>query len=328
VVLPAFSAVRAASNSVRTSARRPSGAAFADREPGLRAYLVLQRLGGQREGLDRAEAGLGAAGGGEARVPDSPTTPTSAASSAPIAAMAKSRLRTVQRRTALIERPLAGPLSPVDPVRVDLKDRRPGSAATFRSWQPGRQRRVGRDGSTAMTGIEEHGSAEQRLAAMGIELPGVFPAAGNYLGVKRHRDLLYVSGHGPLRVDEQGRLPGRTDREIPPEAIAGNLVRGKVGADVTVEQAREAARLTGLFLLAALRAELGSLDRVASVLKVFGMVNCTPGFTATPAVIDGCSDLLVRVFGRETGAHARSAIGVAELPFDICVEIEMVVAAG
>ena len=179
-----------------------------------------------------------------------------------------------------------------------------------------------------MTGTEGRGSAEQRLAEMGIELPGVFPAAGNYLGVKRHGDLLHVSGHGPLRVDDQGRLPGRSDREIPPEAIAGSLVRGKVGADVTAEQAREAARLTGLFLLSTLRAELGSLDRVTSVLKVFGMVNCAPGFTATPAVIDGCSDLLVRVFGRETGAHARSAIGVAELPFDICVEIEMIVAAG
>jgi enamine deaminase RidA (YjgF/YER057c/UK114 family) len=177
-----------------------------------------------------------------------------------------------------------------------------------------------------MTMGENREPAEQRLAGMGIELPGVFPAAGNYLGVKRHRDLLYVSGHGPLRVDAHGRLPGRTDREVPPEAIAANLVRGKVGRDLTVADAREAARLTGLFLLAALRAELGSLDRVVSVLKVFGMVNCAPGFTATPAVIDGCSDLLVSVFGPQAGAHARSAIGVAELPFDICVEIEMVVA--
>lgn len=176
-----------------------------------------------------------------------------------------------------------------------------------------------------MTGERE--SAEQRLAAMGIELPGVFPAAGSYLGVKRHRDLLYVSGHGPVRVDARGRLPGRTDREIPPAALAGNLVRGKVGRDVSIEQAREAARLTALFLLSALRGELGSLDRVSSVLKVFGMVNCAPGFTTTPAVIDGCSDLLVEVFGARVGAHARSAIGVAELPFDICVEIEMVVAA-
>ncbi|GAA3920472.1 RidA family protein [Actinoplanes auranticolor] len=151
-------------------------------------------------------------------------------------------------------------------------------------------------------------------AYLGGRLPGAAPT-------DRERER-------PLRVDDQGRLPGRSDREIPPEAIAGSLVRGKVGADVTAEQAREAARLTGLFLLSTLRAELGSLDRVTSVLKVFGMVNCAPGFTATPAVIDGCSDLLVRVFGRETGAHARSAIGVAELPFDICVEIEMIVAAG
>ena len=169
-------------------------------------------------------------------------------------------------------------------------------------------------------------SAEERLAGLGIELPGVFPAAGTYLGAKRHHDLLHVSGHGPLRVDARGRLPGRTDRAIPPEAIASALVQGKVGRDVSLEDAREAARLTGLFLLSTVRAELGSLDRVSSVLKVFGMVNCAPGFTATPAVIDGCSGLLIDVFGPEVGAHARSAIGVAELPFDICVEIEMVVA--
>ena len=178
-----------------------------------------------------------------------------------------------------------------------------------------------------MTETETPGTAEERLAAQGITLPGVFPGAGHYRGVRRHRDLLYVSGHGPLRVDEQGRLPGRTDREIPPEAIAGALVRGKVGQDVSAEEAREAARLTGLFLLSALRAELGSLDRVTAVLKVFGMVNCAPGFSATPPVLDGCSDLLISVFGPEVGAHARSAVGVAELPFDICVEIEMVVAA-
>jgi enamine deaminase RidA (YjgF/YER057c/UK114 family) len=93
-----------------------------------------------------------------------------------------------------------------------------------------------------------------------------------------------------------------------------------------VEEAREAARFTGLFLLSALRAEVGSLDRVRSVLKLFGMVNCAPGFTNTPAVIDGCSDLLVEVFGEEVGRHARSAVGMAELPMNISVEIEMVVA--
>ena len=87
-----------------------------------------------------------------------------------------------------------------------------------------------------------------------------------------------------------------------------------------------AALLIGLFLLAALRAHAGSLDRVRSVVKVFGMVNCAPGFTNTPGVIDGCSDLLVEVFGEEVGSHARSAVGMAELPLNIPVEIEMIAA--
>jgi enamine deaminase RidA (YjgF/YER057c/UK114 family) len=81
-------------------------------------------------------------------------------------------------------------------------------------------------------------------------------------------------------------------------------------------------------MLASLRGEIGSLDRVRSVLKVFGMVNCAPGFNQTPAVIDGCSELLIEVFGEAIGSHARSAVGMAELPFDIAVEIEMVVAIG
>ncbi|GAA3341086.1 RidA family protein [Amorphoplanes nipponensis] len=179
-----------------------------------------------------------------------------------------------------------------------------------------------------MTANQERESAEERLAGLGLELPQPMPPAGSYLGVKRHGELLYVSGHGPVRVDDRGRLPGRADREIAWADVPANLVRGKVGRDVTAGQAHEAARLTGLFLLAAVRAEAGSLDRVASVLKVFGMVNCAPGFTATPAVLDGCSELLVSVFGPRVGQHARSAIGVAELPFDICVEIEMVVALG
>lgn len=90
-----------------------------------------------------------------------------------------------------------------------------------------------------------------------------------------------------------------------------------------VEAGREAARLTALSILATVRDVLGSLDRVRQVVKVFGMVNCAPGFTGTPAVIDGCSTLLVEVFG-EAGRHARSAVGMAELPFDIAVEIEAI----
>ena len=113
------------------------------------------------------------------------------------------------------------------------------------------------------------------------------------------------SGAGPIRAD-------------------GTFVTGKVGRDVDLDAAKEAARLTGLQLLAILRAQLGSLDRVARVVKTLGMVNCAPGFNRTPAVIDGCSELLIDVFG-DAGRGARSAVGMAELPFDIAVEIELVV---
>jgi enamine deaminase RidA (YjgF/YER057c/UK114 family) len=103
------------------------------------------------------------------------------------------------------------------------------------------------------------------------------------------------------------------------------MVTGKVGdGGLALDDAREAARLAGLQLLAVLQAELGDLGRVRQVVKLFGMVNCAPGFNQTPAVINGCSDLLVDVLG-ERGRGARSAVGLAELPFDICVEIEAVV---
>jgi len=105
-------------------------------------------------------------------------------------------------------------------------------------------------------------------------------------------------------------------------------VTGKVGTDLDLDDARRAARLVALNLLATLRRELGSLDAVRRVVKVLGMVNCSPGFNQMPAVIDGCSDLLVAVFGDEIGRHARSAVGMAELPFGIPVEIEMVVEVG
>jgi enamine deaminase RidA (YjgF/YER057c/UK114 family) len=114
-----------------------------------------------------------------------------------------------------------------------------------------------------------------------------------------------VGGHGPVSGE--------------------HVVTGKVGRDLSVEEAAAAARTTGLSLLATMRAELGDLDRVRRIVKVFGMVNVAPGFNRTPAVIDGCSDLLVEVFG-DAGRHTRSAVGLAELPFDIAVEIELVAA--
>ena len=147
-------------------------------------------------------------------------------------------------------------------------------------------------------------SHEDRLDAAGIELPGGYDPAGLYVPAVLTGNLLHVGGHGPVRAD-------------------GSRVTGKVGDDVDLDAAREAARLTGLQILRSVRAELGSLDRVARVVKVFGMVNCAPGFNRTPAVIDGCSELFHEVFA-EAGVHTRSAVGMAELPFDIATEIEAI----
>jgi enamine deaminase RidA (YjgF/YER057c/UK114 family) len=166
-------------------------------------------------------------------------------------------------------------------------------------------------------------SPEDRLRDLGITLPGMYSAIGTYRAAKREGNLVYVSGHGPLDLD---RLSGDPGEAISFESGLGALIQGKVGSDIALEDARAAARTVGLFLLAALRAELGSLDHVTSIVKVFGMVNAAPGFTDTPSVIDGCSNLLVEVFGDAIGSHARTAIGVAELPLNIPVEIEMVVA--
>ena len=142
-----------------------------------------------------------------------------------------------------------------------------------------------------------------RLQALGIVLPPVFAPAGSYLGCVIDEGLVYVSGHGPI--------------------AGGDMIRGKVGGGLTLQQGHHAARMTALSILATLQAELGDLDRIQRIVKVFGMVNVAPGFNQTPAVIDGCSEVLLEIFG-DSGRHARSAIGVAELPFSIAVEIELV----
>ena len=154
------------------------------------------------------------------------------------------------------------------------------------------------------------GRTDERLAELGLELPAPFAPPR---GVEFKFDLVrvsgataYVSGHGPVDGDR-------------------TLVQGKVGDAVSVEEAAEAARLTGLAILASLRAELGDLDRVSGWTKALGLVNCAPGFNKMPAVVNGFSQLILDVFG-DAGHHARSAIGVAELPFDWPVEVEAVVA--
>jgi enamine deaminase RidA (YjgF/YER057c/UK114 family) len=141
---------------------------------------------------------------------------------------------------------------------------------------------------------------------IGDPLPAPRPPQGNYVPAVRVGDLLFLSGAGPA-------LP------------EGGWVLGKIGpGGLDLTEARAAARLTGLQLLATLQAELGDLDRVERVVKLFGMINCAPGFDLTPQVIDGCSDVLVEVLG-ERGRGARSAVGMAELPIGIAVEIEAVV---
>jgi enamine deaminase RidA (YjgF/YER057c/UK114 family) len=150
---------------------------------------------------------------------------------------------------------------------------------------------------------------EQRLEELGLALPAVFSPPP---GVEFRFDLVrvsggnaYVSGHGPLDGSEV-------------------LMQGKVGADVTPEQGYEAARLTALSVFASLQRELGDLERATRWVKVLGLVNCAPGFSATPGVVNGFSDLVRELWG-DAGHHARSAIGVAELPFDIPVEAEAIV---
>ena len=148
-------------------------------------------------------------------------------------------------------------------------------------------------------------SPEQRLRERGIELPKAASPVANYVPFARMGNLIFLSGQVP-------RMPD------------GTLATGKVGKDVTVADAYQHARLTGLALLALMREAAGSLDKVVRVGKIVGMVNATPEFTDHPKVINGCSDLLVEVFG-DRGRHARSAVGMGSLPFNITVEIEAVI---
>ena len=144
---------------------------------------------------------------------------------------------------------------------------------------------------------------EQKLNALGLALPEIPKPVANYVSNKRAGDLLYMSGQGPRRND-------------------GVMHTGKVGKDVTVKQAYEHAKLVGLGLLAAMKQATGDLSKI-EVIKVLGMVNGTPDFAEHPAVINGCSDLLVEVLG-DKGRHARSAVGMGSLPGHITVEIEAV----
>lgn len=153
------------------------------------------------------------------------------------------------------------------------------------------------------------GHIESRLQALGLVLPPPLATppgvALPFPWIRRIGHRALISGHGPQNAD-------------------GSLAEpfGKLGRELTLEQGYRAARLTGLAMLGSLQRAIGDLDRVSAWVRVFGMVNAAPGFNRMPAVINGFSDLIVELYGPDAGAHARSAVGLAELPFDIPVEIE------
>ena len=146
-------------------------------------------------------------------------------------------------------------------------------------------------------------SAESQLIALGLTLPPAPPKGGVYKPVVIVGNVAYISGHGPYLAD-------------------GGMIRGRVGEDMDLAEAHAAARQTGLALLATLRKELGSLDRIKRVVKLLGMVNSTPEFTDHPKVSNGCSELFAQIWGEENGVGARSAVGMGSLPGQIAVEIE------
>lgn len=148
-------------------------------------------------------------------------------------------------------------------------------------------------------------SANENIKNLGIELPNAPKPAGNYIGGVQVGNLLFLSGAGPHKGN-------------------GEFVIGKVPSERTIEEAYEAARIVGLNQLANLKALIGDLDRVKRVVKVLGMVNADPDFKEHPAVMDGFSDLMAEVFG-ESGRGARSAVGMGSLPFQITVEVELIV---
>lgn len=165
------------------------------------------------------------------------------------------------------------------------------------------------DTDTQKIGIDQktddHYDPEAKLEELNMLLPKPPEPVANFVGSVRTGNLVFLSGQGPLRFD-------------------GTLIQGVVGDDLTIEEGYEAARVAGLNLLSALRAEIGNLNKVKRIVKVLGMVNATADFKEHPTVINGCSDLMVEIFG-EKGKHARAAVGMGSLPGNIAVEIEMIV---
>ncbi len=146
---------------------------------------------------------------------------------------------------------------------------------------------------------------EENLQAKGIVLPSIPAPVANYVNAVKVGNLIFLSGKGPLQKD-------------------GKYMTGKLGKDLTIEQGYEAARLTAIIQIAVLKKELGELQKVKRIVKVLGMVNSDSNFADQPKVVNGFSDLMVEIFG-EKGKHARSAVGMAALPFNMAVEVEMIV---
>jgi len=155
------------------------------------------------------------------------------------------------------------------------------------------------------TAIAQNIDFDKKLKDMGVELITPPKPIANYVRAVRTGNLVYLAGHGPTKAD-------------------GSNITGKLGKDMTVEQGYEAAKQTGIALLSTLKGEIGDFNKVKRIVKVLGMVNCTPEFTDQPKVINGFSDLMVGVFG-EKGKHARSAVGMISLPNGIAVEVEMII---
>lgn len=149
----------------------------------------------------------------------------------------------------------------------------------------------------------EHLSPEANLQRLNIELPPAPKPKGVYRPVLQDKNHLYVSGHGPVTMDD-------------------DLLTGRIGSEVDMEQGKLAARQVGLAILSTLKTNLGSLNKIKRVIKVLGMVNCTPEFGEHPYVINGCSELFAEIFGEESGIGVRSAVGMGSLPGNISVEIE------
>lgn len=149
----------------------------------------------------------------------------------------------------------------------------------------------------------ENTTAEQRFAATGLSLPPAPAPLGVYKPFIIDGKYLYVSGHGPLKAD-------------------GELIIGRVGEDLDMEQGKSAAQQVGLTILTTIKTNLGSLDKVKRVIKVLGMVNCTPDFTKHPYIINGCSELFKTIWGEDNGVGVRSAVGMGSLPDNIPVEVE------